>query len=283
MKKKIQFIHPNYTPMFILDDDGVIEITRENGSKLYARCRYVDDYHLMIDNLTYHICEFSEFCERNHITVRPEPSSNLSKAVWSSNKYYVVLQKNDDKWDYSFYDLECRFCLGGYIDIPNLSVEEARDVALQIRFMSNDKNTYYASMHLEDFDQFMETTKEVEENRRKQRESMLDSFRRQPCDSMMILQMYYGHPQKFFGSTLMEKAGYKPMIEDYAAIYIKPIDHDDDVHITLEKIYQEFNLYHPKDFAGHSLSVSDVVLLKREGQIDAYMVDSIGFQKLDWF
>ena len=47
---------------------------------------------------------------------------------------------------------------------------------------------------------------------------------------------------------------------------------------TLENIYEKFNLYHPADFRGHSLSVSDVVSIYENGSVTAYFVDSYGFK-----
>lgn len=52
---------------------------------------------------------------------------------------------------------------------------------------------------------------------------------------------------------------------------------------TLEDIYRRFNIDHPEDFKGHSLSVSDVVVLHENGADAAYYVDSIGFKELPGF
>ena len=52
---------------------------------------------------------------------------------------------------------------------------------------------------------------------------------------------------------------------------------------TLEDIYRRFNIGHPEDFRGHSLSVSDVLVLHEKGVDTAYYVDSIGFQELQGF
>lgn len=52
---------------------------------------------------------------------------------------------------------------------------------------------------------------------------------------------------------------------------------------TLEDIYQRFNIDHPEDFRGHSLSVSDVVVLHGNGADAAWYVDSIGFKELPDF
>lgn len=52
---------------------------------------------------------------------------------------------------------------------------------------------------------------------------------------------------------------------------------------TLEDIYTRFNIDHPEDFKGHSLSVSDVVVLHEKGSDTAYYVDSIGFKEVPDF
>lgn len=52
---------------------------------------------------------------------------------------------------------------------------------------------------------------------------------------------------------------------------------------TLNAIYEKFNLDHPKDFIGHSLSVSDVVVIHKEGVDTAYYVDRIGFKEVPDF
>ena len=52
---------------------------------------------------------------------------------------------------------------------------------------------------------------------------------------------------------------------------------------SLEDIYTRFNIDHPKDFKGHSLSVSDVVVLHQDGQDAAHFVDSIGFREVPEF
>lgn len=46
---------------------------------------------------------------------------------------------------------------------------------------------------------------------------------------------------------------------------------------TLDNIYEKFNIDHPADYRGHSLSVSDIVLLHENGENSAHFVDSFGF------
>ena len=66
---------------------------------------------------------------------------------------------------------------------------------------------------------------------------------------------------------------------NYDLIYSAPLTPD----MTLERIYERFNIDHPADFKGHSLSVSDVVVLHQNGQDAAHYVDSIGYQQVPEF
>ena len=51
----------------------------------------------------------------------------------------------------------------------------------------------------------------------------------------------------------------------------------------LESLYEKFNLQHPADYRGHSLSVSDIVVLHENGRDTAYFCDSIGFKEVPEF
>ena len=52
---------------------------------------------------------------------------------------------------------------------------------------------------------------------------------------------------------------------------------------SLEDIYTRFNIDHPADFRGHSLSVSDIVVLHQNGQDTAHYVDSFGYKEVPEF
>lgn len=66
---------------------------------------------------------------------------------------------------------------------------------------------------------------------------------------------------------------------NYELVYIAPLAPE----TSLEDIYTRFNIDHPKDFKGHSLSVSDVVVLHQNGQDAAHFVDSVGFRQVPEF
>ena len=65
----------------------------------------------------------------------------------------------------------------------------------------------------------------------------------------------------------------------YDVTYTAPLDEK----TTLDDIYCRFNIDRPSDFFGHSLSISDVVVLHRKGKTDSYFVDNIGFQPVTDF
>lgn len=66
---------------------------------------------------------------------------------------------------------------------------------------------------------------------------------------------------------------------NYELVYTAPLTKD----MTLGGIWEKFNIDHPADFKGHSLSVSDIVVLHQNGENTAHYVDSIGFQQVPEF
>lgn len=66
---------------------------------------------------------------------------------------------------------------------------------------------------------------------------------------------------------------------NYDLVYSAPLSPLD----TLERIYQRFNTDHPADFTGHSLSVSDIVVLRHGDKETAHYCDSFGFAEVPEF
>ena len=73
--------------------------------------------------------------------------------------------------------------------------------------------------------------------------------------------------------------------ENYDAVYTGELPRMTKAGMVdlLETLYTKFNLNLPEDFTGHSLSVSDVVAIRRNGQVSAHYVDTYGFVRLDDF
>ena len=67
--------------------------------------------------------------------------------------------------------------------------------------------------------------------------------------------------------------------ENYELVYTAPLTAKDD----LESIYTRFNVDRPADFTGHSLSVSDIVVLHQDGKDTAHYCDRAGFSEVPEF
>lgn len=88
-----------------------------------------------------------------------------------------------------------------------------------------------------------------------------------------------GREYAFMGMDFVTSHGMTVEGADYAYIYGGLLSEND----TLDSLYQTFNINHPENYTGHSLSVSDVVVIQRNGEAKAYYVDSFGFKELPDF
>ena len=70
---------------------------------------------------------------------------------------------------------------------------------------------------------------------------------------------------------------------NYDLIYTAPLDSSGSMMEQLEKLYEKFNLRKPVDFHGRSMSVSDIVVMKQNGNVSCYYCDSIGFTEVPEF
>lgn len=86
-------------------------------------------------------------------------------------------------------------------------------------------------------------------------------------------------PYDFMGMDFVKDHGMEVTAADYKCVY-SGILHDS---VSLDELYSIFNQNHPADFKGHSMSVSDVVIVNRDGDMKAYYVDSFGFADLPDF
>ena len=101
-------------------------------------------------------------------------------------------------------------------------------------------------------------------------------------DSFSIYQIKSGdetRDYRFEPYDRLQATGRSVDRANYDLVYTAPLDGK----TTLEDIYRTFNIDHPTDFKGHSLSVSDVVVLHQGGKDTAHYCDSFGFQQVPEF
>lgn len=87
------------------------------------------------------------------------------------------------------------------------------------------------------------------------------------------------HNIRFESLDLLREVGIAISASNYRRVYMALLNSG----TTLEDIYERFNINNPTDFHGHALSVSDVVVLRRDGTECAFYCDSIGFAELPDF
>lgn len=98
----------------------------------------------------------------------------------------------------------------------------------------------------------------------------------------LILQLKHddkGRGLLFESYDSLMKHGFGVDRDNYDVVYEGELEDG----MTLNSLYEIFNIDHPEDFKGHSLSVSDVIVLIQSGEAVAYYVDSIGFKVLEHF
>ena len=114
----------------------------------------------------------------------------------------------------------------------------------------------------------------------------LTAFLDSTSDSYAILQLRR-IPETFDVSfeslERLHRMGTEPNFDHYEVVYFDKLPPYTDQSVMLEQLYMKFNIDHPADFRGHSLSVSDIVALKTAGVVSCHYVDSIGFQELPGF
>ena len=88
-----------------------------------------------------------------------------------------------------------------------------------------------------------------------------------------------GENYAFMNMSFIESHGMQIKKEDYELVYVGELFGN----MSLDDIFERFNIDRPEDFRGHSLSVSDIVVLNDGENVTAHFVDSISFEQLDHF
>ena len=104
----------------------------------------------------------------------------------------------------------------------------------------------------------------------------------EPVGSFSIYQLKGGNETldyRFEPLDSIHRNGLSVKPENYEQVYTAPLTEKD----NLESIYTRFNVDRPADFTGHSLSVSDIVVLHQDGKDTAHYCDRAGFSEVPEF
>ena len=103
-----------------------------------------------------------------------------------------------------------------------------------------------------------------------------------PEDSFSIYQLKGGDETldyRFEPLDSIHRNGLSVDPANYELVYTAPLTERD----SLESIYTRFNMDRPADFTGHSLSISDIVVLHQDGKDTAHYCDRFGFSQVPEF
>lgn len=135
-----------------------------------------------------------------------------------------------------------------------------------------DRRIYYAKVVIDNANENTDFTRLIRAHEILQKYGI---EKPEPDNEYKIYQLKKGpenHAIRFEEYALAEKYGEPAKPENYDLVYTGSLDDFEDSN-KLEAIYTKFNLNRPEDFKGHSLSVSDIIVMNDE----AHYVDSFGF------
>lgn len=205
------------------------------------------------------------------------------EVAYKCGNFTMHIQTVDDGYDYTIYDKNLRAIDGGVYDDPNISMSEAIDYFT--------KDFVIVGMGaVEDRTAPMLDGAEIREMADEIASSQLAStmferqFEQTSTDSYAVYQLIdsdYNRNFRFEGIAFLEKNDIDLDKDNYQNVYaseipisLKNAENGD----ILNHLWNELNNNHPLDYTGHSLSVSDVVALKRDGEVSYHFVDSFGFK-----
>lgn len=113
-----------------------------------------------------------------------------------------------------------------------------------------------------------------------------EAFKQNPADSYCIYQLRREDETaalRFMNTAYLREHGLEASFGNYEAVYSGRLPPNGNTAEKLEALYTQFNIDHPQDFTGHSLSVSDIVVMKQNGVVSSHYVDSVGFTAISAF
>lgn len=231
---------------------------------------------------------FQAICKEKGIDLSTEQkeaalaqSKGETEALYLVNdSIYLHVQQTDNGWDYTLYDKESMRQIDGGV-LEGAAVEEspisrplaaARTEIMELEGIKPE-TVIYADMAI--LEKLQEAQITIPANYEKQ-------FLESPGDMVAIYQLKPDAPHglRFERFDSLKEP---PDQLHYECTYALSANPDVPRDQLLEQQYQTFNIDRPKDFTGQSLSVSDIVALKRNGLISYHYCDWAGYKELDYF
>ena len=301
--------HPSGDLTPSAEDISITERLKETGNLLGIR---VLD-HLIINGInmseiysfkTHGVLETPKTYNTAKSVLNEETDYNFTKAT---NKQSVVYNVPMQEHDYPLPDPDISIAdrnSYGYLNDEMLPLSQERAAELFEQdltvYMLYEDDTEAMAFEREDIDNHsglfgiekndwtaLQDYEELKGDGRLSPEIQEQLFLESTKDAFAIYQLKSGEEYRdyrFEGLERLQNAGLEVTHENYDFIYTASLsDFNGSVNNTLNQLYEQFNINHPTGFTGHSLSVSDIIVLKIDDVVSSHYVDSFGFQELPQF
>ena len=139
----------------------------------------------------------------------------------------------------------------------------------------------------EEWEESQEFRQAVAERMRHQEERE-QAFLDHGADCFAIYQVKLGdvkalHDIRYESLDWLKSIGRTVERENYDLVYTAPLPSLDSTDAALERLWDQFNNEHPADFQHPSMSVNDIIALKRDGVVSCHYCDSVGFTEVPDF
>lgn len=187
----------------------------------------------------------------------------------------------------------------GYIDenMQPLSKDQAlelyeRDVPVYMLYPDNTEAMAFDAEEIRSFDGFFGVSREDWEVAKAgfepetEKPNYEKTFFDGQEDGYLLLQLRdipETRDLRFMDMEYLQQHGLQISHDNYGSVYTGSLPPGTDSREELDNIYTRFNISRPEDYTGHSLSVSDIIVLRQRGRVSCHYVDSWGFKELPQF
>ena len=205
---------------------------------------------------------FAEVCKERNITLAVAEQSK--EAMYQLDDSMLLhLQPTDNGYDYTIYDSADKHILdGGRLSDAALDITAAQRAVFVLHELEPDV---------------------IEELSPAEMQRVLESTDGKILGAYAIYQLKdseENRPYQFSSLSELMRSGLSVERERYEMKYSDVFAGKGDIYDHLNALYHKFNVDQPKDFTGHSLSVSDIIVLRRPEGVTYHYVDSWGFREL---
>ena len=205
---------------------------------------------------------FREICKERGITL--EAAEQPKEAMYQLDDSMLLhLQPTDNGYDYTIYDSADKHILdGGRLSDSALDIAAAQRAVFVLHELEPDV---------------------IEELSPAEMQRVLESTDGKILGAYAIYQLKdseENRPYQFSSLSELMCSGLSVERERYEMKYSDVFAGKGDTYDHLNALYHKFNVDQPKDFTGHSLSVSDIIVLRRPEGVTYHYVDSWGFREL---